>query len=357
MECYGLIYSIIKNKNTRLLKGAGMFDESKCNRCGDCLVRCQYMDYDRERAIREFTALIEGRDSEVLTECTTCMACNEYCEQGAEPFELILKLQEERSIIPALESTLQNMFKQETVPSQIIKGDPDKPALSLCVMKTRLPEGSYQGRLFDGLTTVDGGEYFCYMAFLHAARGSYLAQNIQRFVDSLASLNAKEVVLIHDDCYSAITSKAREYGIHVPFKPIHIIEYLRNYIRENKGSVIKLNKNIAYQRPCISRYTSEKEPMLDELFELIGVTRVPRKYDRQDALCCGGIFMGKDREKGLKFQDRNITDAKAYNADAMVILCPVCWNHLSEPCRERGLLPIYLTNLCRMALGEIPFPS
>jgi hypothetical protein len=29
---------------------------------------------------------------------------------------------------------------------------------------------------------------------------------------------------------------------------------------------------------------------------------------------------------------------------------------LNQPCRERGLSPIYLTNLCRMALGEVPFP-
>jgi Fe-S oxidoreductase len=333
-----------------------MFDVSKCNRCGDCLVRCQYVDYNRERAIEEFTALIEGKDSEVLTQCVTCMACNEYCERGANPFELILQLQEERDIIPAPETTFNNLFKQENAPSQVIKGDPDKPALSLCVLKTRIPEGSYQGRLFEGMTVADGGEYFCYMAFLHAARGSYVKQNIQKFVDSLASLEKEEVVLIHDDCYSAITSKAREYGIEVPFRPVHIIEYLLNYLKKHRSSIIKLNKNIAYQRPCISRYTSEKEPMLDELFELIGVTRVSRKYDRQDALCCGGIFMGKDREKGLKFQDRNITDAKAYHADAMVILCPVCWNHLSESCRERGIPPIFLTNLCRMALGELSFP-
>ena len=68
-------------------------------------------------------------------------------------------------------------------------------------------------------------------------------------------------------------------------------------------------------------------------------------------------FQTEIEQKGLKLQDRNITDAKAYGADAMILLCPVCWNHLKEPCRERGLPPVYLTNLCRMALGEIPFPT
>jgi len=29
---------------------------------------------------------------------------------------------------------------------------------------------------------------------------------------------------------------------------------------------------------------------------------------------------------------------------------------LSQPCRESGLPPVYITNICRMALGETPFP-
>jgi hypothetical protein len=30
---------------------------------------------------------------------------------------------------------------------------------------------------------------------------------------------------------------------------------------------------------------------------------------------------------------------------------------LSQPCRESGLPPVYITNLCSMALGEKPFPT
>jgi Fe-S oxidoreductase len=334
-----------------------MFDVSKCDRCGDCLVRCQYVDYNREKAVQEMTALIQGEDAGILRECTTCMACNEYCQKGANPYDLILQLQEEKDILPILEERLPMFAANERVPSQVIQGDPDKPALSLCTFRGRLPEGAVEGQMFDGLTTVEGGEYFCYILYLHTARESYLRKNIQRFIDSLASLKAREVVLLHDDCYTGATAKAREYGIEVPFRPVHIIEYLLRYVKEHPGRITRLNRKIAYQRPCISRYTPEKEPMLDELFELIGVQRVPRKYDRQDALCCGALYAEKHPEKGLKFQDRNITDAKAYGADAMIMLCPICWQRLSQPCRESGLPPVYITNLCRMALGEKPFPS
>ena len=334
-----------------------MFDVSKCDRCGDCLVRCQYVDYSREKAVQEITALIEDKDAEILRECITCMACNEYCQKGANPYDLLLRLQEKKGIMSAPEAMLQRIAGDENVLSQVTKGDPTRPAISFCIFKNRFPEGAFQGQMFDGLTTIEGGKYFCYIVYLHTARESLFRKGMPKFVDNLALLNVKEVVLTHDDCYSTLTTKAREYGIKVPFRPVHIIEYLLNYLKAHPKSITRLNKKIAYQRPCISRYTPEKEPMLDELFELIGVYRVPRKYDRQDALCCGAAFMERQPERGFKLQDKNITDAKGYGADAMVILCPICWMSLSQPCRERGLPPIYLTNLCRMALGEVPFPS
>lgn len=334
-----------------------MFEVAKCDRCGDCLVRCQYVDYRREQAVKEITALIEGRDAAILRECTTCMACNEYCQKGAHPYDLIVRLQEERGVLPAAEAALQRLANVAKKPGLVTRGDADKPALSFCVLKDRLPEDAFQGQIFDGLTIVEGGPYFCYIAYLHSARESYFRENVQKFIDSLASLNKKEVVMLHDDCYATSTTKAQEYGIKVPFRPVHIIEYLLNYLKARPGGITRLHKKIAYQRPCISRYTPEKEPMLDELFELIGVHRVPRRYDRQDALCCGGSFIEKEPERGRDIQDRNITDAIGYGAEAMVLLCPICWARLSQPCRERGLPPIYLTSLCRMALGEMPFPS
>jgi Fe-S oxidoreductase len=333
-----------------------MFDVCRCDSCGDCLVRCQYVDYNRDKAIEEINALIQGMDAEILSACVTCMACNEYCTRGANPYDLIMRLHEEKGVLPILEDRLTALPQVEKTPERVTEGDPDKPALSLCVLKNRLPDGALQGEIFDGLTIVEGGRYFCYILYLHAARESYFRKNVPKFIDSLASLNKKEIVLLHDDCYATATTKAREYDITVPFRPVHVIEYLLNYLKKNAGRITRLNKKIAYQRPCISRYTPEKESMLDELFELIGVRRVPRKYDRQDALCCGGLFIEKRPEFGLKVQDKNITDALGYGADAMVILCPICWSRLSQPCRERGLSPIYLTNLCRMALGEVPFP-
>jgi Fe-S oxidoreductase len=334
-----------------------MFDLSKCDRCGDCFVKCQYVDYSRDKAIYEISALMESGDADILTQCTTCMACNEYCQKGAHPYDLILQLQEENGILPVSAERLKAFVMMEGMPDQITWGEPNKPALSLCVLKGRLPEGAVESQMFDGLTVFDGGKYFCYSLYLHVARESYMRKNIQRFIDNLASLKKEEIVLLHDDCYAATVAKAREYGIGVPFRPVHIIEYLLRYLKTHSDRITRLGKKIAYQRPCISRLTPEKEPMLDKLFELIGVERVARKHDRENALCCGGLYAEKQPDRAKKYQETNINDAKEHKADAMVILCPICWQHLSQSCRDSGLPPVYITNLCSMALGEKPFPS
>jgi len=303
------------------------------------------------------TALIEGRDADILGECITCLACNEYCTKGANPFDLICQLQERTGALPVPESVVSGFGQVAYMPSEVIKGDPSKPVLSLCVAESFVPKGAIEGQMFDGLAVVKGGEYFCYVGCLHMGKESLVRENAQKFVDKMASLDAKEIVLLHDDCHAMLTYKARDYGIKVPFRPVHIVEYLLNYLKEHRGSITKLGKKIAYQRPCISRYTMEKDAMLDELLELIGVERLARRYDREDALCCGSGFASYYPEKTSKVQDMNLTDAKDHRADAMIFLCPWCFRSLRKGCQERGMVPIFITDLCRMALGEKTFTS
>jgi len=94
--------------------------------------------------------------------------------------------------------------------------------------------------------------------------------------------------------------------------------------------------------------------MLDELFALIGVERVARRYDREDALCCGALAWYVNRERSMRVVDMNLIDAKAHGAEAMVFLCPLCYMSLAPYCKGYGLAPIFIIDLCRMALGEVP---
>jgi len=333
-----------------------MWDASKCNLCGDCLVKCLYVNYDKDKAVAEIKALIEGNEADILSQCVTCCGCREYCPTGADPYDLILKAQERTEAFPIPAEAAGAFDLTSMIPSEVITGDPDKPVLSLCVMERQLPEGALDSQLFKGMTIAKGGDYFCYIGYVHVAKESPIAKNAQKFIDNIASLG-KEIVFIHDDCYAMTHTKVKDYGITVPFKYMHIFEYLRNYIRDHRNSIIKLDKKIAYQRPCASRYTPEKDVFLDEIFQLIGVERVKRRYDRETALCCTGPLINVNRERAIQIQTKNIEDAIASGADALVTLCPMCDRVLRRPTSERGLNKIYITDLCRMALGEGAFPG
>jgi heterodisulfide reductase subunit B len=123
-------------------------------------------------------------------------------------------------------------------------------------------------------------------------------------------------------------------------------------MKARRDEVRKLGLKTAYQRPCASRYTPQKEPMLDELFELIGVERVARKYDREKALCCGLPLMFRDMARAQEVQGRNLDDARDAGAEAVTFLCPVCVRGLGAGTTERGMDVYMLSDLCRLALGE-----
>jgi len=214
-----------------------MFNISRCDKCGECFVKCQYIDYSREKAIETITALIEGERAEILTECITCMACNEYCPTNANPYDLILRLQEEKGMKPVpeevveiIENTLRN------VPNQIIEGDPDKPALSLCVMGHAYPPEITESKMFDGLTIIKGNDYYSRIVYLHTAMESVVRAHAQEFIDNLSRLNTQEIIFLHDDCYTMAAKKAPEYGIKVPFTSTHIIEYMLNYLKKHHAN-------------------------------------------------------------------------------------------------------------------------
>lgn len=331
-----------------------MWDASKCDLCGDCLVKCLYVDYDREKAVSDIKALREGKEAEIVRKCITCCACSQYCPKGADPFKLIITALEKAGVFPGTEEEL--VSKTFAIPSEVTTGEADKPAISLCTMGSYLPEGTIEGRLFDGLTTVKGGDYYCLIGWEHLGQERPIQKYAQRFIDNLASVG-KEIVFLHDDCYAMAQAKVRDYGITVPFKYMHLFEYLRNYLRDHKSSITRIDQKVAYQQPCASRYTPEKNIFLDEIFELIGVKRPARKYERENALCCTLPILHSNQKMAAEFQEKNVRDALDCGADALITLCPICNLVMNRPTSQLGLKKIYITDLCRMALGEKIWPA
>ena len=77
------------------------FDGDLCKTCptSDCLVKCQYIDIEKDDAREEMVKVFEGKDSFILNECITCYGCEEYCKRGNHPFYLITERREEKGIL------------------------------------------------------------------------------------------------------------------------------------------------------------------------------------------------------------------------------------------------------------------
>jgi Fe-S oxidoreductase len=340
-----------------------MWDASKCDFCGDCLVACRYAGFDRDQAVQVMKLLAEGKAADILDRCITCVACTNVCPTGADPSDLIFMMQEKIGTAPLVVNTkpvyeaLAKGLEGQGTPVEMIPGDPNRLILSFDSFEYKqFPEGTLESRLFKGMTVVRGQEYMSLTGCVHMGGQSFVRKYAARVIGKLAELG-QDIVYIHNEGYALAKVKSKELGLTVPYKFQHLYEYLLEYLKNHREDIKPLNKKVAYQANCATRWLPEQEPWLDEIFGLIGVERPSRKYAGIDALCCSGPIIGTNRDLAVDIQEKNIKDALDCGAEALITMCPVCDAVMRRPTSRAGLPKIFVTDLVRMALGEIPWPK
>ncbi len=334
-----------------------MFKHEACVECGDCFTGCHYIDYDKETAVKEIQLLKNGIESNVVKECVTCAACNSTCPNKANPFDLILETNEKTAAMP-FEPWLKNWFKPDGVtPGKIIPGDRDKPALSICQMDSWLPF-RIEGDMFNGMTRIMGGDYFCWMGYIHLGQKEIIKPLLEKTVKNLVDTGYDDIVFIHDECYGAIHYLCKEFDIDIPFRYRHIVHYLYDYLKENKEDIVPLDITVAVQVPCSQRYSQcipDIHNTLLDIFELIGVHCPPRAYEKERSICCNVCVShpSKDPGKARELTEKNFDDLIEAGASAVVCMCPVCYSHNFEYAKARGIEMHMIHDLVRRALGEV----
>jgi hypothetical protein len=64
----------------------------------------------------------------------------------------------------------------------------------------------------------------------------------------------------------------------------------------------------------------EKNAYFDEILELIGVKRPPRKYEQEKALCCTAAIIRVFAELAQEIQAKDVDDAIQCGANALITL-------------------------------------
>ncbi|WP_456369721.1 heterodisulfide reductase-related iron-sulfur binding cluster [Geoglobus sp.] len=332
------------------------FDPQLCFSCQtfSCLTECKYLRYGFDEAREERVKIARGEYSRVLEECMTCYGCEEYCEQDNHPFYRLVELQERFGVRVADDGFLAQLVERYRAEDEFRPKEVGGKVVHICLFPQF--RSAITGRLFEGYDVVRGRHLFCNLIYLHYGLISVIKERAARTIDNFRKLGIEEVVMYHDECYGFYTSFARAYGIEVPFKAVHLFDHLHSRLREMESEIVELGVRVAYQRPCSNRLSPETDRTLDRIFELIGVERVEREYDRTNALCCGASFEFKgDFETARKLQERNIGDMVDSGASHVVFNCPMCYLTLGKKVRDAGLTPVMVSELCKMAIGEEPF--
>lgn len=339
------------------------FDIDICMSCADaaCLTKCQHISIQRDVAHKEILRIARGEDSPVLHECVTCYACEEYCPYGNHPFYLIVERQEMLGISPQPSPLIKRAINIG-IP---FRGEPDIKEINGPVINM----GAFsplkhliEGKLFEGLTVISDDErkmfhYFCQLMYLHYGKISIIKERLPNVIANITKHKPTEVICFHDECYGAYTSFCKAYNIDVPFKPVHLFEFLYNRLTVLKDTIKPVGLRVAYQRPCSSRLSPDKHKFVEKIFKLIGAEPVKRKYADENALCCALTIQGQKKEgsrrRSLEIQNKNIEDMKDSGAEVCVFNCPACYDTLSEKVSQHGIIPVFMSDLCRYAIGEI----
>jgi len=346
----------------------GGFELSKCDMdmChGECLTRCSYVSYTEEEAKEEMKRVIQSESAKIVKDCITCGACNDFCPFGANPWDLIALRQEQTGVL-GIPPTAKPASDWISKPKKVVSGKPGGPLISFGGLDEVIPmEEICKGAMFEEATFIMGGDYACRFTETHLGRASAPITFLPTFIDNLSKeakeLGVNEIIFTHDACYDVATTFALQERIQVPFKPVHILEYIRNWLRENEDKIKnKLNIKIAYQGGCTTRTAPRggaKEIWSDwllDIFDLIGVESVEdkRKYTGIERLCCGCAIFHKERDRAVKIQQMNIQDAIDAGATKYVFFCPACIAVMRATCKGMELPPVHIIPLVRLALGE-----
>jgi len=312
------------------------------------------MDIDKETARVEKNKMINGEDSFVLKQCVTCFACDEYCPYNSHPFDLITELQEKYNslnINPQMAESVIKQFKPHDE-VRIKEIDTEKPVFNKCAF-SKMNAKEMGGPMFENLQYVSGLDFFCNLLYHHAAKDSVIRERTPIIIDNIKKHGIKELICYHDECYGLYASYCPRNNIEVPFKPIHLFEYVYNYLKDHESEIKKLNMKIAYQRNCSNRFIPETDKWVDKICDLIGIERVARKYDRENALCCAAPFAMLGKKDLIRLtQNKNIQDMVDHGAEVCVFNCPMCKETLGSKVARKGLKNYLLSDLARIALGQ-----
>ncbi len=355
------------------------FKRDSCTECGDCFTKCPVMHLPLQDAKQEIRRLIDGEKTKhVLRECTTCLSCNLYCPENADPYELILTRWFERYQKNGLGKTMkllspnhpQNLWaalwkkfpedEKKTIESWY---NPKKSEVVMLggTMTSFVPYITHS-KLLEGYTFTGTGDFWTSGAlYYQLGLLDVVEQAGNRVKKQLQKLDAKKVILFNEHEYIMLKKILPErFGISFNFKLQCLEDWLLERIKKGEIKLeSKVDMKVTLHDSCWSKAIgAEFFDTTRKLIKATGAKLKEMEHSKENSLCCG-FGAGAGRYSMLDIIDyarKKFKEAEQSGADALVAHCSGCLWILSVAKELLGVkMPIYhILELVQLAAGEQP---
>ena len=155
------------------------------------------------------------------------------------------------------------------------------------------------------------------------------------------STGAKIVVSDCPGCILTLTKRYESLGIKIEKKIIHIVEYIKQLLEDEKiqptKSVPNELKKVTIHDPClIARNLNDTSSIREILSKIQGLEIVEPAYNKEYVHCCGwsGTAHWADRDLAIKEAVIRVNELRETGAEIFVSACPLCELGLSYGLKE-----------------------
>lgn len=346
-----------------------------CKRCGLCLPYCPIYEVSkrletispRGKLLLTFGILtrnlrIRQRTAELLFSCTLCNRCAQACPAGINISDALLHTRImlfEKGFIPRIISKIASNMNSQKNPygvdlssknfwfdftSERIESKGNVVIWMGCTTALKQPELAahvYEVvKRFEKSAAVIDNEPCCGIPLLYAGdlRGYY--NSLKEALKAISTANANLVITPCPSCLRAFRQFPQMLNIKIPFKVMHITEYLWEKIVKRKSIRLRYDYEIfvTYHDPCeLARHMNIYKEPRELLRSIVNVNLVEMNNSGANSKCCGGggLYMGFDFDKALAIALLRLHDVPK-DIEILVTACPTCESMLSAAIDSSG---------------------
>ncbi len=148
-------------------------------------------------------------------------------------------------------------------------------------------------------------------------------------VETINSLGIEEVITACPECYRTLSYDYPKHGIDIPFKVIHIYDFLETEISKGAVEFRQTGDKITFQDSCrLSRF-SERADLPRKLLQRLKPDIFKEMPESGSAaICCGNTGWTGCDSYSKALQVKRLRQAKATGSDLLITSCPKCQIHL-----------------------------